>query len=207
MTGKRSNHWDDVYKGRADELLSWYQAVPGHSLSLIEACGAGPDAHLIDVGAGTSPLLAVLLERGYRHLWWLDLSELARERAARALGQRAGEIRWLVGDVTEVALPSRRFELWHDRAVFHFLTGSDDRATYVAQVRRALVPGGHLVMATFAEDGPERCSGLPTVRYDPARLVTEFGPDFSLLETLREEHVTPAGVVQPFRYFLLRYVP
>ncbi|RMG34508.1 MAG: class I SAM-dependent methyltransferase [Gammaproteobacteria bacterium] len=204
MISSDERHWNDLYAERDDERLSWYQAWPVRSLEWVESCGLDPDAGIIDVGAGTSSLLASLWERGHWDLWWLDISPLARERAAQALGEAAEHLHWLVGDVTRIPLPRHRFAIWHDRAVFHFLTRGEERAAYVAQAREALSPGGHLMMATFAEDGPRQCSGLPTMRYDPESLMAEFGPDFELLRTSRERHLTPGGAVQWFRWFLLR---
>ncbi len=199
-----SGHWDRVYGEKTDASLSWFQRHPARSLALIERYGPGPGARLIDVGAGTSPLLGELLRRGYRDLWWLDLSPVAQARARQRLGEQAVAIRWVLGDVTRVRLPVASFDLWHDRAVFHFLVTADARAAYVRVAARALRPGGHLLVATFAEDGPERCSGLPVARYDVEGLTRAFAGDFELLHSEREPHRTPAGALQSFRYGLLR---
>ncbi|BAN69617.1 class I SAM-dependent methyltransferase [endosymbiont of unidentified scaly snail isolate Monju] len=199
-----SRHWDRVYGGKADEELSWFQRNPERSLALIERFGPGRSARLIDAGAGTSPLLGELLRRGYRDLWWLDLSPVAQARAQRQLGEQAAHVHWVLGDVTGAALPTASFDVWHDRAVFHFLAGEAGRSAYVRAVARALRSGGHLIIATFAEDGAERCSGLPVCRYDADTLAAVFADPFGLLHSERELHRTPGGAVQSFRYCVLR---
>jgi SAM-dependent methyltransferase len=197
-------HWDRVYGGKADEALSWYQRYPVRSLALIERFGPNRSVRLIDAGAGTSPLLGELLRRGYRDLWWLDLSSVAQARARRQLGELAARVRWVLSDVARAVLPTASFDVWHDRAVFHFLTGEAGRSVYVRAVARALRPGGHLIIATFAEDGAERCSGLPVRRYDAETLAAVFGEPFELLHSERELHRTPGGAVQSFRYCVLQ---
>lgn len=198
------SHWDRVYAARADEALSWFQRHPARSLALIEASGVARDAPIIDVGGGTSRLAAELLRRGYSGLWVLDISASALAAARGHLGKDARRVRWVESDVTRVALPEAHFHLWHDRAVFHFLTAPEDRAAYVDAACRAVKPGGHLVIATFAEDGPAQCSGLPVARYDAPSLYAQFAGCCELLRTEREEHRTPAGKRQAFRYCVLR---
>lgn len=199
MTNK--DHWDQVYTGRAGDTLSWYQPHAERSLEWIERSGFGPGASVIDIGGGASTLADDLLARGYSDLWVLDLSAAALAAARERLGTtKAGHVRWVEADVTQAVLPTGCFDIWHDRAVFHFLTSQADRAAYVAQVRATLKPGGQVIIATFAEDGPEQCSGLPVMRYDVASLQARFGDAFELLDSDREEHRTPAGRLQRFLY-------
>ncbi len=195
-------HWETVYASKSDAELSWTQAEPRTSLSLIEeVCAAG---RVIDVGGGASVLAQRLLERGYS-VTVLDISQMALERARNRLGDRASEIHWMVADVT--ANPDLgSFDVWHDRAVFHFLIAPAERAAYIALLTRTVTAGGHAVIATFALDGPERCSGLETRRYDGQMLAAELGPRFELLKSLPEMHVTPGGGRQSFQYSLFRRV-
>ena len=197
-------HWDRVYAERADDALSWYQRHAVRSLALIAATGVGPDGAIIDVGGGASGLAADLLARGYSDLWLLDISATALDAARKRLGADAARIRWVEADVTRAELPFGYFDVWHDRAVFHFLIDPAERAAYVATALRAVKPGGHLIIATFAEDGPQRCSGLPVARYDAQSLHAQFGETCELLHTEREAHRTPAGQIQQFRYCHLR---
>ena len=195
-------HWETVYESKSDAELSWTQAEPRTSLSLIEeVCAAG---RLIDVGGGASVLAQRLLERGYS-VTVLDISQMALERARNRLGDRASEIHWMVADVT--ANPDvGSFDVWHDRAVFHFLIAPAERAAYIALLTRTVAAGGHAVIATFALDGPERCSGLETRRYDGQTLAAELGPSFELLKSVPEMHVTPGGGRQSFQFSLFRRV-
>lgn len=196
-------HWEHLYATRSPEAVSWYQAEPARSLELIEASGAGPQSALVDVGAGASRLVDYLLARGWRDVTVMDLSLTALEAAQCRLGERAAAVTWTVADVREYR-PERPFDVWHDRAVFHFLTDPADREAYRRSLAAALRPGGHVIMATFGPDGPERCSGLPVVRYDAEALTATLGTGFRLLEERQEQHRTPAGATQAFRYFLLR---
>lgn len=205
MTGK--SHWDRVYGARAPEALSWFQPQAERSLRWIAEAGLAPSASIIDVGGGASILVDGLLARGFTDLWVLDLSAVALARARERLGAEAERVRWLEADVTQAELPAAYFDLWHDRAVFHFLTEPDQRSAYVAALGRALKPGGQVIMATFAEDGPSRCSGLPVVRYRPETLQAELGDDFELLHHEKEAHRTPAGAVQEFLYCRFRRRP
>jgi SAM-dependent methyltransferase len=174
------------------------------SLRLIAGTGVSRSAPVIDVGGGASVLVDGLLEAGFTDVTVLDLSGAALASSRARLGARASSVQWTEADVTRADLPPRSFDLWHDRAVFHFLTDRADRLAYLRVLRHALRPGGHVVIATFAEDGPERCSGLPVRRYAPAQLHAELGSDFELLASEREAHVTPAGAVQRFQYSLFR---
>jgi SAM-dependent methyltransferase len=195
----RAAHWDRVYQAGGPDL-SWRQAEPEVSLALIgQVC---PQGRVIDIGGGTSPLPARLLDRGYA-VAVLDISPDALERARGLLGSRAGQVRWIAADVTR-APDIGAFDVWHDRAAFHFLTGQADRAAYVDLLSRTLPAGGHAIIATFAPQGPARCSGLDVRRYDAPALAAELGPGFELLHSVAETHVTPWGARQPFQYSLLR---
>lgn len=192
-------HWERVYASKATSAVSWFQEQAATSLRLIQATGLGPEAAILDVGGGASVLVDDLLAAGYRDLAVLDLSGAALVAARERLGARAEQVRWIEGDITRVALPAN-YDLWHDRAVFHFLTDPGDRQAYRRQLEQALRPGGHLVIATFAEDGPERCSDLPVMRYSASELRAEFGAGFDLLHSERETHRTPGGALQRFTY-------
>jgi len=194
------NHWEQVYATKPSTEVSWYQPRATRSLDLIRAIGLARDAAIIDVGGGASTLIDDLLDDGYRDLSVLDLSGEALAIARGRLGWRAAAVRWIEADATTAALPQQRFDVWHDRAVFHFLTGEAERRAYVLQAMRAVKPGGHVIVATFAPDGPGQCSGLPVMQYDPDGLHGEFGPAFELVGHDDETHLTPAGRVQHFIY-------
>jgi ubiquinone/menaquinone biosynthesis C-methylase UbiE len=197
-------HWETVYTTKATDEVSWFQPHADLSLDLIRAAAVNTDAGIIDVGGGASTLVDDLLAEGYRDLTVLDLSAAALHAARRRLGAQESMVRWIEADITQVELPERRYDIWHDRAVFHFLTEPEDRAQYVATVLRAVKPGGHVIVATFAEDGPLQCSGLPVMRYRADELHGEFGAAFTLLKHQQEEHHTPAGKVQQFVYCYCR---
>jgi SAM-dependent methyltransferase len=198
-----TNHWNTVYATRRTHEVSWYQIRPDTSLRLIAALGIRPEDAIIDIGGGASSLVDHLLDLGFGQLTVLDISAAALDAVRERLGRRAAAVRWLTGDIAQTHLPGP-FRLWHDRAVFHFLTAPEERHAYLATPSSALSPGGHVIMATFAEDGPERCSNLPVRRYSPELLATELGPDFTLLDSLRETHVTPAQGEQKFIYCCFR---
>ena len=196
---ERRAHWDGVYATRATDQVSWYQPRPGTSLELIARTGLGPGSSVIDVGGGASRLVDALLEAGHARVAVLDIAEAALERARARLGGRADRVEWVAADVTTFR-PERRFDIWHDRALFHFLVQERDRLAYREALGSALRPGGQAIIGTFALDGPDRCSNLPVQRYDAAGLSRELGPGYRLLETLGEDHVTPAGTVQRFQF-------
>jgi ubiquinone/menaquinone biosynthesis C-methylase UbiE len=206
MAGVASKlHWETIYKTKGTIGVSWYQERPSKSLELIEAAGAGPTGALIDVGGGASTLVDHLLLAGWHRITVLDISAAALEKAQARLGSSAQAIKWMEGDVTQVTiLPHHSYDVWHDRAFFHFLTASEDRQGYLRTLRDALKPGGHVIMATFATDGPPRCSGLDVVRYSPESLSTEFGPEFKQLRSSTETHRTPFSTEQKFIYCLFR---
>lgn len=197
-------HWESVYQTRRPTEVSWYQPHLEVSLHLIEDAVANRDAHIVDVGAGESTLVDDLLARGYRNLHALDLSTTALDVAKARLGADASRINWLYGDVLTFPFPPQQFDLWHDRAVFHFLTDSADRAAYVRQVARAVKPSGHVIVATFGPEGPTKCSGLEVMRYGPEALHDEFGSDFRLVKHHTELHQTPMGSTQQFTYCYCR---
>jgi ubiquinone/menaquinone biosynthesis C-methylase UbiE len=198
------DHWEKVYSTKPATSVSWFQEHAATSLNIIRSTGVTQEAAIIDVGGGASTLVDDLLGSGYRNLSVLDLSLAALVAAQQRLGALSSQVAWLEADVTKVDLPQHHFDVWHDRAVFHFLTTPEDRAAYVATVLRAVKPGGHVVVATFAEDGPTQCSGLPVVRYRAEELHAEFGEAFKLLQHAREVHQTPFGTEQQFVYCYCR---
>jgi 2-polyprenyl-3-methyl-5-hydroxy-6-metoxy-1,4-benzoquinol methylase len=199
----RSAHWENVYRTKGEREVSWFQETPSISLDLIRSAGAKRHSAVVDIGGGASRLVDALVDEGYEAVTVLDLSESALAAAKTRLGHTAVRVTWIVADVVGWK-PPRRYDVWHDRAAFHFLTDEADRAAYVACLREALRPGGHAIIATFALDGPERCSGLPVVRYDAARLGEVLGDDFSLVETRSHDHHTPMGSTQRFQFSVFR---
>ena len=201
MTGP-AQHWEKIHATKGD-AVSWYQPASTESARLIRACGLAPGASVLDVGAGASVLVDELLEAGYRPTL-LEIAEAAFVRVRGRLGARASGVGFIVGDITGTELPEAAFDLWHDRAVFHFLTEPAQRTAYVKALRRALRPGGFVVLAGFAPDGPEKCSGLPVCRYDAQGFAEQLGGEFELLESVRELHPTPSGATQAFQYTRFR---
>jgi ubiquinone/menaquinone biosynthesis C-methylase UbiE len=196
----RKDHWEQVYQTKAPDDVSWFQMQPAISIKLIESSGVGKDGGIIDVGGGASVLVDCLLNAGYSRLALLDISAAAIEHARRRLGKQADAVEWLEADVTTFQ-SARQFGLWHDRAVFHFLTDKGDRQRYVETLKRTLTPGGQVVIASFAIDGPLKCSGLEVARYDAATLNAELGQEFQLIEQVNETHTTPWATEQKFSYF------
>ncbi|RXH34448.1 class I SAM-dependent methyltransferase [Bradyrhizobium zhanjiangense] len=199
----RSAHWDNVYATKGEAEVSWFQSSPTTSLAMIRAASLDPEAAIIDVGGGASRLVDALLQDGHRNVAVLDLSSNALDVAKKRLGAAASAVEWIVADATTWR-PAKTYDLWHDRAAFHFLTESRDRAAYVERLRSALAPGGHVIIATFAPDGPEKCSGLPVQRHDSASLLAELGAEFELIETRRETHHTPWDSTQAFQFSRFR---
>jgi 2-polyprenyl-3-methyl-5-hydroxy-6-metoxy-1,4-benzoquinol methylase len=194
------HHWEKVYSSKPATGVSWYAPHLARSIELIERATSDRGARIIDVGGGASTLVDDMLSRGFDSFTVLDLSEEALQVAKGRLGARASEVTWLAGDVTTVELPAAHYDVWHDRAVFHFLTDGEGRRRYVENVMRAVKPGGHVIVATFGPAGPERCSGLDVVRYDAEGLHGEFGPLFQKVDSTREAHTTPWGSEQEFIY-------
>lgn len=200
----REAHWQSVYRTKAPDTVSWYRAHLEVSLELLALAGLGAGSRVIDIGAGASSLVDDLLARQVREVNVLDVSADALAIAQRRLGERASAVRWLAADVLQVELPTGGFDFWHDRAVLHFLTEPADAARYVHIASQALTAGGHALIAGFAPDGPQRCSGLPVVRRSPEQIAALFGPRFTLVQTRAERHRTPSGAEQSFAYALLR---
>lgn len=193
-------HWDSAYDQRGAKQVSWFRPHLDQSLALIRSAAPETTAAIIDVGGGASTLVDDLLTAGFGDVSVLDISSAALAVAQNRLGATASSVTWIEGDITRMELPAGRYDVWHDRAVFHFLTDQTDRDRYVALVKHAVKPGGHVIMATFAADGPERCSGLPVARYDSGSLHAQFGGQFELLDSRHETHLTPAGKEQRFVY-------
>jgi ubiquinone/menaquinone biosynthesis C-methylase UbiE len=200
----RKAHWEHIHQTKAPTQVSWYQEHALHSLQLIANTGVGKDGQIIDVGGGISTLADDLLLTGYLNITVLDISFSALETARQRLGPSAKKITWIEADVTQVRLPYQFYDVWHDRAVFHFLTEWEDRRHYVNSVRDVVKPGGHVIVATFASDGPEKCSGLQVVRYAPDSLHHEFGEGFEMVGSTSEAHCTPFGTEQKFIYCYCR---
>lgn len=198
----RRRHWEAVYTTKDEEEVGWYQPDPALSMELIGSVIPGR-GRVIDVGGGTSLLVDRLLDSGFEQVTVLDISGTALAKAKARLGERACSVSWIEADVTTAANVGE-FDVWHDRAVFHFLTDPDDRRRYVELARRSVSPGGHLIVATFAQDGPPRCSGLDVCRYDAQSLAAELGTSFSLVSVATETHTTPQGSPQAFFYGVFR---
>lgn len=200
----QKEHWEHIYKTKSPAEVSWFQPEPALSLDMIRSVAPDLEASIIDVGGGASTLVDGLLRGGYSRITVLDLSGEALERSRTRLGAAAESVSWRTADILSDEFPEATFDVWHDRAVFHFLTDPSSRKRYVEQVGRAVKRGGFVLVATFAEDGPTRCSGLDVVRYSSESLHAEFGDSFTLLRSEREEHLTPSGATQRFTYCLCR---
>jgi SAM-dependent methyltransferase len=201
------DHWEEVYRRTAADAVSWYRPHLEISLDLIRRAASDRDAAILDVGGGESTLVDDLVASGYRNLAVLDVSPTALEVTKKRLGAAAGQVRWIASDATAVTLPQHSVDVWHDRAVFHFLTEAEDRTAYVRNLLHCVRPGGHVIIGVFGPEGPVRCSGLPVVRYDCEALHRELGGSFVKLETREELHSTPRGFTQQFVYCLFSSVP
>jgi 2-polyprenyl-3-methyl-5-hydroxy-6-metoxy-1,4-benzoquinol methylase len=197
-------HWEKIYTEKASHAVSWYRPHLEKSLDLIEEATCNRSAGIIDVGGGESTLVDDLLDRGYENITVLDISQTAIDATKKRLGKDSERVHWLADDVTTAKLEHSAYEVWHDRAVFHFLTATSDRVAYVRQVANAVRRGGHVIVSTFGPEGPTKCSGLDVVRYDADTLHRQFGARFRLLETSKELHRTPFGTIQQFLYCYCR---
>ena len=198
------NHWERIYGTKAPEAVSWYRPHLEISLKLIERAASDFSASIIDVGGGESTLVDDLLAHGYKNVTVLDVSQTAIDVSTKRLGEASERVKWLVADITKAELAHRAYDVWHDRAVFHFLTAEEARTAYVRQVAKAVRSGGHVIVSTFGPEGPTKCSGLDVVRYDAESLHEEFGVRFNLLGSSKEQHRTPFGTIQQFLYCLCR---
>jgi SAM-dependent methyltransferase len=199
----RKAHWENVYSTKGEREVSWYQESPAPSLELIALAGLSADASIIDIGGGASRLVDALVDQNVRRITVLDLSAAALDAARHRLGDKGADVEWVVADVTTWE-PSKTYDLWHDRAAFHFLTDPADQSAYVDRLKKAVKAGGWAIIGTFALDGPEKCSGLPIVRYDAVSLAAILGTDFKLIDTRRHDHTTPWGAMQRFQFSTFR---
>ena len=197
-------HWEKIYSTKAPTQVSWYSPHLETSLALIHRAAGANSASFIDVGGGESTLVDDLLARGYQNITILDISQTAIDVTKKRLKEHAEQVQWLAGDVTKIALPRGAYDVWHDRAVFHFLPGTDERLAYVRQVAHAVRPGGYVIVSTFGPEGPTKCSGLDVVRYDADSLHEQFGARFQLVDSAKELHQTPFGTMQQFLYCYCR---
>lgn len=198
-TLERQAHWQNVYQTKDEKAVSWFQERPDISLDLIRATGVDAGASIIDIGGGASRLVDALIGEGFDAVSVLDLSERALATSKARLGTEGTQVQWIVADITHWQ-PSQTYDVWHDRAALHFLTDPKDRAAYIERVLKAVRVGGHVIIGTFAPDGPERCSGLPVVRHNAATLGELLGPSFALTETRWHDHQTPSGAIQKFQF-------
>ncbi len=200
---ERSAHWEGVYATKGENEVSWFQESPAISLEMIRQANPDPEAAIVDIGGGASRLVDSLLQEGYRSIAVLDLSAHALDAAKARIGPAAAGVEWIVADITTWQ-PARSYDVWHDRAAFHFLTERRDRAAYLERLRSAIRPGGQVIIGTFALDGPEKCSGLPVQRYDSAALAAELGAEFELMDSRSEVHHTPWNSTQAFQFSRFR---
>ena len=202
-TENRQGHWQRTYEAKAEQEVSWHQDSPEPSLRLVTAAAASLASPIIDIGGGTSHLVDHLVQRGYSHIAVLDVSSAALDTAQKRLGAQAAAVDWIAADITTWT-PTDRYDVWHDRATFHFMVSVADRAAYLASLKLALSPGGRAIIATFDLDGPEKCSGLPVMRYDSESLANTLGQEFTLVGSERHLHQTPWGAVQAFQFSMFR---
>ena len=203
---KRKSHWETIYETKTTDSVSWYAEHLESSLRLILDTGIRKEEAIIDIGGGSSTLVDDLLALGFKDISVLDISDKALSNSRARLGDRASKINWIEADITSVNLPEDNYVVWHDRAVFHFLTDAEDRHRYIELAKRSIKVGGHVIVASFALDGPEKCSGLNVVRYSPETMHDEFGGSFELVDHHDELHHTPFGTTQKFVYCYCRRV-
>ena len=201
---ERKSHWQNIYHTKDSKQVSWYTPHLAESLRLILSLNLSKEDPMIDVGSGASTLVDDLLKEGFNHITVLDISSQALEVAKKRLGEKAQKVKWVISDITTAALPKTYYTLWHDRAVFHFLTKEEDRQKYKEHLRQSLKPGGYFIVSTFSPEGPPQCSGLEVQRYSPDTLGSELGKDFLLMKSFKESHHTPFQTVQDFTYCLFR---
>jgi len=198
------HHWENIFSNKTSDQMSWTQSSAARSLELINLSGISPDSSIVDIGSGMSVLVGQLFDAGFNDITVLDISSAAISKAKEMLGQRGAKAKWLVSNILEAQFEKSSFDLWHDRAVFHFLTKKEQRTNYIDKLKTALKPAAHVVLSTFSLSGPEKCSGLEVCRYSPESLQSELGSDFKLVKSLTETHNTPAGKPQNFVYCLFK---
>jgi len=199
MVSDRQSHWEEIYKTKREAELSWFQASPALVLDLLELVGATPSSSIVDIGGGESRLVDSLLAEGYENITVLDLSATALAAAQSRLGEKGDKVKWIVADATEWE-PPEFYDIWHDRAAFHFLVSESEQRSYIDRLKRGLKVGGHVILGTFALDGPQKCSGLPVARHGSASLSNLLGSEFALVDSRRDDHTTPRGSVQRFQF-------
>ncbi|MGE3643604.1 MAG: trans-aconitate 2-methyltransferase [Beijerinckiaceae bacterium] len=204
MTTERQAHWENVYSTKGEAEVSWFQETPAPSLELLALVGATSDAAIIDIGGGASRLVDALLAEGFKDISVLDLSAEALNVARARLGDAGNRVKWIVADATEWE-PPQLYDVWHDRAAFHFLNGEQQQLAYVERMNRSLRIGGHVIMGTFALDGPEKCSSLSVTRHSTESLSTLLGEGFALVDSRRHEHATPWGAMQRFQFSTFKH--
>lgn len=198
------NHWEKIFESRPDSEMSWFQPYPKTSIEFLNLFNLPPTANIIDIGAGDSHLVDVLLEKGYQNIWVLDISAKAIERTKERLGEQAKKIHWINADVTECEFGDLQFDLWHDRAAFHFLTNEEKIYKYVAAAEDSIKKGGYLVLGTFSEQGPKKCSGLEVKQYSETSMSARFEVGFERIKCIHEDHVTPSNTIQNFLFCSFR---
>ena len=203
----KQEHWNSIYASKQEEELGWYEPELKISFSLLTGSAPDKQTPVIDIGGGTSTLVDDLVEEGYEDVTVLDISEEALSKAKTRLGSKSGNVTWISGDMTSVTLPENRFTIWHDRAVFHFLTTPEERRKYMDNLRHALRPGGTAIIATFTPEAPAICSGLPVERYTPEKLQAVLGDEFTLNHHQKDLHITPSGVEQMYLYTQFSFHP
>lgn len=196
----KKTHWENVYESKPVNRLGWYKQHLHPSLDWIKELAAEKGSAIIDVGGGASTLVDDLISEGYESITVVDLSGRALEHSKSRLGDKAARVKWIEGDITNTELPANYYALWHDRAVFHFLTDERDRRKYIGKLRNSLAESGYLIIGTFSFDAPPKCSGLPVERYDVEKMKSTLGDEFKLLDSMKELHVTPGGVEQMYLY-------
>jgi len=199
MSVKSKDHWNNVYASKAENEVSWFQPYPKTSMEFIELFSLPLDANIIDIGGGDSHFVDALLEKGYLNIWMLDISANAIKRAKKRLGGKASQVNWIVSDITEFE-PPMQFDFWHDRAAFHFLTTEQKIYKYVSIAEKAIRKEGYLVVGTFSENGPTKCSGLEIKQYSQASMSARFKENFDRIKCITEDHITPRNTVQNFLF-------
>ncbi len=203
--GTTQQHWENVFRQKTDDQKSWFQQYPSTSIKFIEELGLPKNASVIDVGGGDSNLVDALLEKGCSNITVLDISSIAIENVKKRLGGKASKVTWIVSDITDYN-PDRQFDLWHDRAAFHFLTDEQNINTYIKTCTKAVAPNGYLVLGTFSDKGPTQCSGLSITQYSKDSMLARFKAKFEMIRCIEEDHETPSKIIQRFLFCSFRKI-